>query len=258
MVRFYLGTHEPHWVQIPGEWPLFISRIRLARKKKTRLVAQRPWALDSGGFTQLSQHGQWTVSPEQYVEEVRTWAAGIGRLEWAAAQDWMCEPWILEKTGKGVAEHQAFTVANYLELVRLAPELPWVPVLQGWRYDDYLSHVEQYRAAGVQLARLSRVGLGSVCRRQSTGMVEALVRDLHAEGIQLHGFGFKILGLARCARYLASADSLAWSLEARRGEPLPGCEHAKCANCCRYASLWRERVLESCASASVNSQMCWW
>jgi hypothetical protein len=43
--------------------------------------------------------------------------------------------------------------------------------------------------------------LGSVCRRQDTGMVESLVRDLHAQGIRLHGFGFKVLGLARCARY---------------------------------------------------------
>jgi hypothetical protein len=49
--------------------------------------------------------------------------------------------------------------------------------------------------------------------------------------------------LARYADCLASADSLAWSFEARRAAPLPGCSHASCANCSRYATAWRERVL---------------
>ena len=47
----------------------------------------------------------------------------------------MCEPFMLAKTGLTVAEHQARTVANYLELRSLAPELPFVPVLQGWSLD---------------------------------------------------------------------------------------------------------------------------
>ena len=47
---------------------------------------------------------------------------------------------------------------------------------------------------------------------------------------------------ARYADCLASADSLAWSFEARRAAPLPGCGHASCANCLRYAVAWRERA----------------
>jgi hypothetical protein len=49
-----------------------------------------------------------------------------------------------------------------------------------------------------------------------------------------------VRGLAAC---LASADSLAWSFQARRAAPLPGCSHANCANCLRYAAAWRERAL---------------
>ena len=45
--------------------------------------------------------------------------------------DWMCEPAMLARTGLTVAEHQAGTVANYLELRAAAPELPFIPVLQG-------------------------------------------------------------------------------------------------------------------------------
>jgi hypothetical protein len=42
---------------------------------------------------------------------------------------------------------------------------------------------------------------------------------------------------------MLSADSLAWSFEARRAAPLAGCRHANCANCLRYAAAWRERTL---------------
>lgn len=33
-----------------------------------------------------------------------------------------------------------------------------------------------------------------------------------------------------------SADSLAWSFDARRSAPLPDCAHANCATCLRYAA----------------------
>ena len=44
---------------------------------------------------------------------------------------------------------------------------------------------------------------------------------------------------------LASADSLAWSYDARRRPPLPGHTHKNCANCQPYALTWRTRVLNS-------------
>ena len=49
-------------------------------------------------------------------------------------------------------------------------------------------------------------------------------------------------GLVRYGDCLASADSLAWSFEARRSAPLVGCVHTNCANCLRYAAAWRERT----------------
>lgn len=74
---------------------------------------------------------------------------GIGRLDWAAPQDWMCEPHMLQKTGMSIAEHQSRTTLSVLELRRMldGEGVPIVPVLQGWRLDDYLRHVEQYRTA---------------------------------------------------------------------------------------------------------------
>jgi hypothetical protein len=52
-------------------------------------------------------------------------------------------------------------------------------------------------------------------------------------------------GLRRCGRHLASADSMAWSYEARREPPMPGhaSRHRNCANCPEWALRWRRRVL---------------
>lgn len=243
-MKFYLGTHMTEWLS-RTEKSLFVSAIQL-RRRPFKKVALCSWALDSGGFTELSNHGRWTVTPMAYAEEVRRWRDDFGSLEWAAIQDWMCEPFIIEKTGRSVHAHQMATIESWNDLNRLAPEIPWVPVLQGWEYDDYLSHVDLYkRLGGLDVRQLPLVGLGSVCRRQGTRMVEELTRELSAGGIRIHGFGFKIDGLKRCSSFLASADSLAWSFAARKhnGPMLATCEHRKCANCLPWALKWRKKVL---------------
>ena len=242
MTTFYLGTHEPSWLG-RVRVPLFVSRNRLARLKRKLPRAITPWALDSGGFTELSLHGGWRRDAQTYVSEVRRYRDEIGRLEWAAPMDWMCEPFMVHKTGLTVAEHQGRTVVNYLELRDLAPDLPFVPVLQGWTLDDYLRCADLYAMAGVDLAALPTVGVGSVCRRQHASEIAWIVGTLAQRGLRLHGFGVKTLGLGIYARHLASADSMAWSF---RGRHVPGCSafHKTEANCLPFALRWRERVLE--------------
>ena len=38
------------------------------------------WALDSGGFTELTQHGQWRNSARDYATAVRRYVSEIGSL----------------------------------------------------------------------------------------------------------------------------------------------------------------------------------
>ena len=109
-----------------------------------------------------------------------------------------------------------------------------------------------YARAGIDLTREPLVGVGSVCRRQATGEIEDIVYSLASLGLRLHGFGVKVRGLARYAGYLASADSLAWSFDARRTDPLPGCRHASCANCLRYAAAWRQRMLRRLGAVQLR------
>jgi hypothetical protein len=247
-MTFYLGTHETHWLATAGI-PLFVSRRRLALKKSHRPAAA-PWALDSGGFTELSMFGEWRTPIAQYVAEVRRWMAEIGKMAWAACQDWMCEEFILKQTGLTVLDHQTRTIDNYIALRTMAPEVPWVPVLQGWLPWQYEDHVEAYSKRGVDLFALPTVGLGSVCRRQHTFRIEMLIRTLASAGLKLHGFGFKLMGLSRAADALTSADSLAWSYDARRSAPMPGHTHKNCANCLPFALDWRDQVLDRIEAGS--------
>ena len=238
MKRFYLGTHEPSWLS-RTTLPLFVSRRRLQRLRSLPRAAGR-WALDSGGFTELAMHGRWRLAAADYASLVDRYSAEVGGLDFAAPQDWMCEPFMVAKTGLSIREHQERTVQNYLDLTSLAPGLPWIPVLQGWEVADYVRCAALYAQAGVDLAAVPLIGLGSVCRRQHTAQIAHLVSTMSP--LPLHGFGVKTDGLAAYGYLLQSADSMAWSFRARRSEPLPGCTHRSCANCFRYATGWAETV----------------
>lgn len=235
-MRFWLGTHMPNWLASEGE--LFVSRRRLT-ERKTFPVAAGPWALDSGGFTELNLYGHWRTTEDQYVSDVELFEREIGNLSWVAPMDWMCEPFVLQKTGGSIEVHQRMTVENFLRLRERLGQLV-IPVLQGWGRDDYHLCWSLYEQAGVALEDEPLVGVGSVCRRQDTAEAATIFRSL--DGLKLHGFGVKVSGLAVYGDALSSADSLAWSYAARRDPPLPGCSHRNCANCIRYARRWRESI----------------
>lgn len=248
-LTFYLGTHQPHWLA-RTDVPLFISHRRL-RDYKTLPKARASWALDSGGFSELSLFGEWQTTPAEYVAAVLRYDSEVGKLGWAAPMDWMCEPVMLDKTGLTVAEHQARTVANFQLLERLWEDAsdadsPFMPVLQGWELGDYLACWDMYEAAGINIGEYEVVGVGSVCRRQASdeiGDILAALRD-RDPFLPIHGFGVKLKGLAKYRHLLRSADSMSWSYSARREAPLDGCtSHINCANCLIYASRWYEQVV---------------
>jgi hypothetical protein len=244
-VRFWLGTHEVRWLETAGV-PLFISHRRLA--KRTRLpVASCEWALDSGGFTEIRDYGQWMTTADEYVKAVARYQTDIGRLAWAAPQDWMCEDKMLAKTGLSVREHQERTVTSYLEL---RDRGPFVPVLQGQTLDHYEDCIALYEAAGVDLTAAPVVGLGTVCRRHRDPEIARIVVGLAGCGLRLHGFGMKSSGMARVAHVLTSADSMAWSTRGRMAwqhdrKRLCGGDHrGGCANCMTWALHWRRQNID--------------
>lgn len=257
-MKFYLGTHLANWLwdNTPPH-ALFISRRRLQRYKNLK-PANTTWALDSGGFTELNLYGRWETTPRQYVAQIQRYKNEIGNLDWAAPQDWMCEPFVLAKTGKTVTEHQQLTVNNYLDLKTLASHLPIIPALQGWEPDDYLRHIEMYDRAGIDLTKAPTVGMGTFCRRANLKPLHNLVYRLQQYGLKMHAFGVKQDGLPVMGNYLQSADSLAWSFTARYA---PGqlCDtpHTakKCANCRTWATRWANNVTRDIGTAPLQPEL---
>jgi hypothetical protein len=214
---------------------MFVSRRRLdGRKKLPRATAR--WALDSGGFSELSLFGKWTLSNAEYALRVQRYERDIGKLDWAAPCDWMCEPEIVAKTGLSVEEHQLRTIVSVQECRALGCAV--IPVIQGYTLAEYLAHVEDYDTAGINLVHEPIVGVGSICRRHDTDEAALILNTLASFGINIHAFGLKSQGLMNVHRSIVSADSMAWSFAARRAPPLDTCIHMNCANCYDYAWDW--------------------
>lgn len=246
-VRFHLGVHQPAWLERIAH-PLFVSRRRLMnRKSLPRAIG--PWALDSGAFSEIDLYGRWQTTPAQYAAAVDRYSNEIGNLEWASPMDWVCEPWMLAKTGLSLDDHLRRTVDSVVELRSLIPRTRIVPVLQGWTPGSYRRCAQLYFDAGIDLLAEPLVGVGSMCRRQNAWRAAVILEDLArlggrgAPAVPLHAYGFKTQGLLLAAPSLASADSMSWSAAGRREA---GCApgHKSEANCLSYATRWLDGLLE--------------
>lgn len=225
-MRFFTGLHQPSDAQ--HFEAAFVSVNRLRARKGPFAVGD--WIMDSGAFTEISTHGHYRHDVAEYASQIRRWANN-GRLLAAVAQDWMCEPWIVERTGLTVERHQQLTVERYDALMREDTAAVYVlPVLQGYAPGDYVRHLSMY---GERLAHGAWVGVGSVCKRNGDPQAVAAVLlaiKRQRPDLRLHGFGLKTTSLAHplVRSLLETADSMAWSFSARKQG--------------RNANDWREAV----------------
>lgn len=212
---FFVGLHQP--ADAPHFDRACISVNRLRGRKKPLNV---PFVLiDSGAFTELATYGRYRHGPDEYAAELhRLHSAGVVREGVAVAQDFMCEPFMLAKTGLTVEEHQRLTIERYDALLAEDQPFPVMPVLQGYTPEEYVSHLRDY---GDRLKPGMWVGVGSVCKRNGQPeQVLAVVSAIAAErpDLKLHGFGVKKTSLLHggVRELLYSADSMAWSFAARK------------------------------------------
>lgn len=213
-MRFFVGLHQPADARHFDRACISINRLR-GRKKPVPCASV---LVDSGAFTEIATFGEYRHPVSIYAAELRRLhAAGVVQIEAAVAQDYMCEPIMLAKTGKTIEEHQRLTIERYDALAAEALPFTIMPVLQGFAPADYARHAADY---GGRLAPGSWVGVGSVCKRN--GDPGAIARVLLAileirPDLRLHGFGIKktALGHPGVRDMLASADSMAWSSAAR-------------------------------------------
>lgn len=225
-MRFFVGLHQPSDARYVESAFVSINRIR----NRVTSFTCSDWIMDSGAFTEIATHGGYREPPAAYAAQIKRWARN-GNLLAAVAQDYMCEPHMLTKTGLTIAEHQRLTVERYDALVACDTGGVYImPVLQGYAPADYVSHVRQY---GDRLAHGAWVGVGSVCKRNSNPMAILMVLMAIREerpDLRLHGFGVKTTALkwGSIRALLHTADSMSWSFAARKQG--------------RNANDWREAV----------------
>lgn len=213
-LKFFVGLHQPGDACHFDRACISINRLRRRRKP----VDCPEILLDSGAFTELAIHGRYRRSVDDYAAEIgRLHDGRIVRIGAAVAQDYMCEPWMLAKTGLSIRDHQRLTIERYDALTACGLPVPIMPVLQGVEPADYVDHLYQYRD---RLEPDMWVGVGSVCKRQGDPRaIVAVLQAILAErpDLRLHGFGVKTTSLVHPAvrASLFSADSMAWSFATR-------------------------------------------
>jgi len=234
-MRFFVGLHQPSDAHRFSS--SFISVNRVRGRKRPFMVGD--WIMDSGAFTEVSTHGRYRHDVAEYANQVARWKDN-GNMLAAVSQDYMCEPFILQKTGMNVGEHQALTINRYDELLRYDTGAYIMPVLQGFAPWEYVSHLRQYDN---KLALGAWVGVGSVCKRNaeptSVWRVLAAIKQVRPD-LRLHGFGLKMTALADASirELLHTSDSMAWSYHARM--------HGRSGNDWREAAWMVDKVSALC------------
>lgn len=170
-----------------------------------------------------------------YAAQICYWKQ-FGTLLAAVTQDYMCEPFMVKRTGLSVRIHQQLTIEKYDALQRLETGVYIMPVIQGYAPQEYMEHVDAY---GDRLKPGMWVGVGSVCKRNGNPKkILEVLRAIHSirPDLKLHGFGLKTTALRdpEVRNELESADSMAWSFAARK--------EGRNANDWREAMAFKQRI----------------
>lgn len=246
---FFSGWHQPrNGPSGCAEFPYCMISVNRLIGRKSGFPVQK-WILDSGAFTRIANR-KGHLSIKRYAKQIERWT-GNGDLLAAVSQDFMCEAFILQKTGLNIPTHQQLTIHRYdllmQELKSLNCGTYLMPVLQGFAPSDYVEHLRQY---GDRLKKTAWVGVGSVCKRNGRpSQIEAVLIAIHTErpDLRLHGFGIKKTALQSPIVWdiLYSADSLAASYAARRSMngkancPTTALRYAQKIKSPDQLSLWR-------------------
>lgn len=183
-----------------------------------RLARGMNLTLDSAGFVAMAKYRGFGWTAERYVLDLAT----AFPFRWFASMDLCVEPEVAPDRD-AVLDRIAGTANLNMLCWRLARdagiENRLMPVIQGWRPDEYRRCLDLVPVDGAPL-----IGVGSMCRRHLAGetgiiaCVEAIDRHLGDHRARLHLFGLKGPAAAALRRHprIASLDSQAYGVRARR------------------------------------------
>lgn len=181
----------------------------------------KPWEnienlfIDSGGYSFMLGKGEYETTDRKYLEFIEK-----HQPEFFALRDYPCEPDVLEKNGRTVRDHLEATTKKHRNLLGLLPEFDIdgqpVSVVQGWKLEDYLEHLEMLKQ---QDLLTDYVAIGSVCRRNQNQQIRKIIKEVSNRigDRKLHAFGVKrnVLRFPDVVDRLDSADSMAYEYSTR-------------------------------------------
>ena len=99
------GLHQPSDAKHFTRCCISVKRLNGHRLRSLPLGCPHV-LLDSGAFTELAEHGHYRSSVATYANEIkRLHSQGVAAIDAAVTQDWMCEPFMLAKTGLTGCHH---------------------------------------------------------------------------------------------------------------------------------------------------------
>lgn len=231
MTRFYFTVHPGDMARgrlLPGSHIMLVAsacwddqrrRFRIRRPPADHIASI---ALDSGGFTACRRWGQYPWTHQQYIDFVRD-TARDATLDFVAIMDYACEREVHRGIHATNRDRIHATLTNDLRLRDLAPDLPWLSVLQGNTLDERAYDLARRRA--LDLLPTHHAGLGSICGRPATEAAAVLRWYAHQlPSVRYHAFGLDARALDNDSAYFAVAswDSYAWNwARGRKGADRP-------------------------------------
>lgn len=210
MSRTRLPAGVPVMLVASAHWDADRRRFRVRRPPADHVG---PVAVDSGGFTAARRWGDYPWTHQQYVDFVRETTRDV-QLVFCAVMDYACERGVNRSIHPSNRARIDAGLANEQSLRALAPDLPWLAVLQGDSPAERTYDLVRRCHLGLLPAPGGVAGIGSICGRRAREAA-AVIRwyGRRLPGVSYHAFGLDVRALDVAddvALLLASWDSYAW------------------------------------------------
>lgn len=217
--RFYFTTHPRDAVRkslLPGAYVLLVASAHWDAKNNRFKITRPPadhiagFCIDSGGFTAARKWGKYPWTYRQYVDFIREMSRDVP-VQFAAVMDYACIPSNGKKSEINIDRIKA-TIQNEIALRELAPDIPWLPILQGDNFEERSEDLELRRA--LNLLPTEYAGIGSLVGRGIQAAIDTV--QFYANelpGLKFHGFGIPIKALDDPVVFATtkSWDTYSWS-----------------------------------------------
>ena len=209
--KFYYTVHPADTLRsrlIPGVRIMVVATAYWDSKKNKFRVRRPPadhiksLAIDSGGFTAHKKWGKYPWSYEQYIEFIRKMSRDV-TLDFCAVMDYACEREVNRSAYETNKSRIEATIENEIALRQLAPNLPWLGVLQGNTLSERAWDITQRQELELIYQRM---GIGSICGRsprESREVIRFYMQQL--PHVHYHAFGLDI-------RTFDKADDIFWAI----------------------------------------------